>query len=132
MVKATINISFGFSIGIILSVAMVFNSCTYEKGGEPSPVDQCDSVQYTYTGNIEAIFQVNCATSGCHDAQTGQGGVKLTTYQEVKSKVDAGRISARMLDGNPSFMPPPPDGSGKLPDSTLAKVQKWIDEGACE
>ena len=133
MVTKIKNISWLGAIVVVGAIAGVINSCSYDKGQEPTPVSQCDTVQYTYTANIEAIFQGNCALSGCHDALTGIGGVQLTTYQEVKNKIDDGRITARMLDGVGGYMPPdPPLSGGKLPDSTLAKVQQWINEGTCE
>jgi hypothetical protein len=78
----------------------------------------------TYTKNIQTIMQNHCATAGCHDPISGHSD--LTTYTGVKSIVDNGNLKKRMIDGNPSFMPQ----SGKLPDSTLSKVQCWLDNGA--
>ena len=133
MVTKVKNISWLWVISVLASFGVLINSCSYDKGAELTPSGQCDTAQYTYKANIEAIFQASCALSGCHDAQTGIGGVQLTTYLEVKEKVDAGSISARMLNGVGGYMPPdPPLSGGKLPDSTLAKVQQWINEGACE
>jgi len=121
------NIGIWFSKITTLYLVAIFSSCTYDKGVDDlQPSNQCDTAAYTYTTDIDLIIQTNCAFSGCHDGQTGIGGVKLTNYQEVKNKVDDGRLKMRMIMG-PSFMPP----TGKLPDTTLAKVQQWLDEGAC-
>tara|TARA_B100000809_G_C14855887_1_gene430060 strand:- start:123 stop:524 length:402 start_codon:yes stop_codon:yes gene_type:complete len=133
MVKASRNIKLGILIGMILAVALTYNSCTYDKGAAPNG---CDTTQYTYTkAGIDTIIQTYCSIQACHDGSdkhSSKGGVILTTYQEVKNKVDDGRIEARMISAdNPNAMPPPTT-VGKLPDSTLAKVQQWLSEGACE
>ena len=95
---------------------------------ESNPIGQCDTTTYTYTAHIESVFQSNCATSGCHDGQTGIGGVQFSSYLDVKNKVDAGRITARMIDGTCGFMPP----SGQLDTATINMVQQWMNEGSCE
>ena len=112
------------AVGIIVGL----NSCSYDKGEESNPIGQCDTTTYTYTANIESVFQSNCATSGCHDGQTGVGGVQFSSYLDVKNKVDAGRITARMIDGTGGFMPP----SGQLDTATINMVQQWMNEGSCE
>ena len=115
-------------IAIVVVCVCFWNSCTYDKD-EIAPIQEgaCDSVMYKFSGDISDIILSNCAIQGCHDA-TGIGGVTLTTYDEVKAKVDDNRLVVRMVDGSGGYMPP----SGKLPDSTLAKVQQWISEGACQ
>ena len=116
---------------LAIAVAVItggFNSCSYDKGKEANPVGQCDTTVYTYTANITSIFQTNCSITGCHDGQTGIGGVQFSSYQDVKSKVDAGRITARMIDGTGGFMPP----SGQLDTAIINMVQQWINEGSCE
>jgi hypothetical protein len=70
-------------------------------------------------------MQANCATSGCH-VSGGTGPTDFTAYAGIKTDADNGTLKKRMIDGNPSFMPT----SGKLPDSTLNKVQCWLDNGA--
>ena len=117
------------SFAIVFFAISLWNACTYEKGKPIAPVtsDACDTAVYKYSGVISDIIQTNCAIQGCHDGSTGLGGVTLTSYEEVKAKVDDNRLIARMIDGSGGFMPP----SGKLPDTTLAKVQQWITEGTC-
>ena len=122
------------SFAIVFFAISLWNACTYEKGKPIAPVtsDACDTAVYKYSGVISDIIQTNCAIQGCHDGSTGLGGVTLTSYEEVKAKVDDNRLIARMLDLNGSGgqwngMPQ----SGKLPDTTLAKVQQWITEGSC-
>ena len=118
----------GLLLVTLVVISIGFNSCSYDKGEGPEPVFECDTSTYTYTANIESVFQNNCATSGCHDGQTGIGGVQFSSYQDVKNKVDAGRITARMIDGTGGFMPP----TGQLDTATINMVQQWIQEGSCE
>jgi len=77
----------------------------------------------TYAKNVQPVMMTSCALSGCHDAASGR--TDLSSYTGVKSIVDNGNLKKRMIDGNPSFMPT----SGKLADSTLSKVQCWLDNG---
>ena len=48
------------------------------------------------------------------------------TYTAFKAQVDLGRVQARAIQGNPSFMP----ASGKLPNCNIQQLQAWIDAGA--
>lgn len=85
-------------------------------------------VGVTFAKSILPVMQTQCALSGCHDAASGR--TDLSAYGNattgIKSIADNGNLKKRMIDGNPSFMPT----SGKLPDSTLSKVQCWLDAGA--
>ena len=85
VIKAVRIIKLGFALGMILSVVMVFNSCTYEKGEALAPVTpsgQCDTAQYTYTTDIENIILTNCAIPTCHDAATKADGFNFTSYSD--------------------------------------------------
>jgi hypothetical protein len=85
----------------------------------------CDSV--TFAGDIQPILTTNCAKGGCHDAGTKQNGIEFTSYSTAKTQADLGRIKARVIDGNPSYMPA---DVGKLPETELKKIQCWLDKGA--
>lgn len=107
--------------------AMCSTSCTWEM----VPPDTCQTSTYTFTNDIGMIFATKCAIGVCHVGSTPMAGLDFSTYAVVKTKVDDGRIQARVIDGNPGFMPNA-QGGGKLSDSTIAIIQLWIDQGACE
>jgi len=83
----------------------------------------CDDV--TYTKNVKPLMKTECAIAGCH-VPGGSNPTDLDTYAGVKAIADNGHLKKRMMDGNPSFMPP----AGKLPASTLSSIQCWLDNGA--
>jgi len=69
---------------------------------------------------VRLILQNNCALSGCHSGSSPQGGLNFTQDCTIVGAWD--RIKARAVDGNPSFMPPPPN-----PQLTAAEKQKILD-----
>lgn len=84
---------------------------------------------------VSAIFMGNCA--GCHGARTARGGLNLTTYESVMAGSRSGKVivpgdvnGSRIIQylygrGRPQ-MPP----GGKMPDSVISKIEKWIAAGA--
>ena len=114
---------------LVFSVLAFAVSCDNKKGmlppkSEPLPPGACDSI--TYSNGIKAIFDANCATSFCHDGTTKQSNLDFSLYSTAQSQATNGRIKARVIDANPSPMPP----SGKLPQSQLDSIQCWLDKGA--
>ncbi len=69
---------------------------------------------------VRLIIQNNCATSGCHSGASPAGGLNFTQDCTIVGAWD--RIKARAVDGNPSFMPPPPN-----PQLTAAQKQRILD-----
>ena len=85
--------------------------------------NSCDNI--TYANSIQPLMQSQCAISGCH-VWGGSGPSDFTTYAGVKAEADNGNLKKRLIDGNPGFMPL----TGKLADSTLTKIQCWLDAGS--
>lgn len=83
----------------------------------------CDKI--TYAKDVEPILRENCATTGCH-VPNGSGPADYTSFDGIKTDASSGELRKRMIDGNPSFMPP----TGKLPQSDLDKVSCWLNAGA--
>lgn len=105
----------------LFGIVFGISSCTYKETEQEMPVvTLCDSLNVTYSGDIQEIISVNCNMSGCHDGTFPE----FISYQGLKDYVDNGKINQRVLvDKN---MPP----SAPLADSLLAKIQCWIEEGA--
>lgn len=82
----------------------------------------CDSADVKWSTDIQPIINTNCAISGCHNISAA-GGVNFTPGY---SAVDTARIRARVLDGNPSYMPQ----AGQLPLLERKKIECWLKEGA--
>lgn len=88
-----------------------------------SGTTDCDKI--TFSKDIQPLIKSNCATTGCH-VPNGSAPGDYTTFDAIKSDADRGQLKKRMIDGNPSFMPP----SGKLDEATLNKLNCWLNAGA--
>ena len=96
----------------------------------------CDPDTVYFQNDILPIFQTNCAKSGCHNAASHREGIILTDYNNIIS-------TGEIIGGNPNHgdiyqsitsssssdvMPPPPDAP--LTADQIAKILKWINQGA--
>lgn len=74
---------------------------------------------------VQPIVQNKC--QGCHNAVSAGGGIKLTTYAEIKACVATGKFwgSINYLAGFSAM----PKGT-KLSACELAKIDSWIKRGA--
>lgn len=80
-----------------------------------------------YTDDIQPIIQSACI--GCHASPPVNGApFSLINFNDVNQRAN-GIISRMSLQsGSAGAMPP----SGRLPQSTINKVQQWIDDGKLE
>jgi hypothetical protein len=117
------------SILAILLGGIFLSGCYYDNEEELYPFSNlnCDTLSViTYSNTIQAIANSNCAISGCHTGVNPTGGIKLETYQQMKSIADNSKLSSRVLvEKN---MPP----SGPLSNCDLEAIQIWINSGAPE
>jgi uncharacterized membrane protein len=94
----------------------------------PVEVSFCDSVDATYDKNIAAIIGTNCATSGCHEDNSGAPkGIRLATYAQVKAAAEGGKfLKAIKREAGVTAMP---IGKAKLAADTIKVIECWIDNG---
>ena len=85
----------------------------------------CETADMSFTRNIEPIIARNCAVPGCHSGPSPIAGVDLIGYDNIKAKIDDGRIVARINDAG---FPMPP--SGVLPECDRLKIDAWVAAGA--
>lgn len=113
------------NIFTFITCTIFISSCTKDVGLNPDliikEIGACDTV--TFTKHIKPIIDNNCTS--CHSPLGGQSP-DLTTYDLLKSQVDAGRIKARVIDQNPSVMPQ----GGALPANEINLIKCWLDAGA--
>ena len=111
-----------FKISIsLLFFLFIITSCEYDNAGINAlerPV--------SYSGDIVPLVRKNCAISGCHtgSAQTGN----FIEYSEIKSRIDNGKFQLMVFD----YRLMPPSGYPDLSELEMAKLRKWIDDGAIE
>ena len=121
--------SSGPRASIILSLsflAILMISCSKD---EPDTID-CNGITPTYTSNIKAILDTNCAKSGCHDAITVQSGVNLSTYATASAISMEDRFLGVIQ--HKSGYPPMPNDGPKLPDATVEQLTCWVQNGSPE
>ena len=86
--------------------------------------------------SIRPMLLNHCVS--CHGGEKIRGGLVLSTPEGLRKGGDAGRVvepgapaNSRLLEAleyhNPDFRMPP---SGRLPESTIADVRRWIELGA--
>ena len=84
----------------------------------------CDSSHVTYDSTINVIVQSWCIT--CHSGSTPAYGISLTTYDQVKTVVNSGRLMGAIRQETGYY--PMPKGS-QLSPCDVALFQKWINLG---
>lgn len=124
------------SVGIFMAVTFIAAltsavRCTKDK--TPVPAEPCDPSKVYFQRDVFPIINSNCAKSGCHDAQSRQEGIDLSTYAGVLSIVSKGKPSSsklmEVLDaGGEERMPPPP--SAPLTSDQRNVLSRWISDGA--
>lgn len=126
----------------ILLIVLVFVggifACTHEptnpNSTPPTVSTICSPDSVYFVNEVMPIISSNCAMSGCHDAITRAEGVVLINYATVMEYVRAGRATSSelyevIIATNPDKRMPPPPRS-PLTATQIAKIQKWINQGA--
>lgn len=127
---------FGFAIAL----CALFFACTHEAtspntvNNPPTYSAACSADTAYFVNEVLPIITSNCAMSGCHDAATRADGVQLTSYSTIMNYVRAGNASRSelyevIIDTDPGDRMPPPPRS-PLTAAQIAKIQKWINQGA--
>ncbi len=101
----------------------------------PSDEDIPDS-NVSYNKHIQPIFNVRCATVGCHDMETKSGGLSLVSYHTTTASYlivmpgnpDASRLVLAIEGKLPTPMPPP--GRPPLTLKQIKAIRTWVAEGA--
>jgi len=86
----------------------------------------CDSVNMSYTDDILPILNVSCVS--CHSAPSPGGGIDLSSYANIKTQVDKGKLMGA-IEHKSGFVPMP-QGGGKLGNCDISKLNGWITDGA--
>lgn len=82
----------------------------------------------SYATEIAPLINMNCSTSGCHDAITAESGYDLTTHAAVSANAD---IIISVINQEGGFTPMPL-GQSKLADSLINKFTCWANNGALD
>jgi len=75
---------------------------------------------------VKPLMDSKCATVGCH-VGTSATGYDLSNYTGVAGVANSGKLLAAINHTGPN---PMPLGAAKLDDCTIAKITKWVNDGA--
>ena len=103
-----------------LLLVVLISSCKKDM----APVAECVE-EVSYSAKIQPVIELNCSTSGCHDA-AAQGGVNLVSYIGVSANADKILNVIQLEEGNVDLMPL---GGPRLADSTIEQFNCWIQQG---
>ena len=91
----------------------------------------------SYNQHIQPVFNVKCATSGCHDDGTRAGDYSLTNWANANTPgiVNEGNVETSILVWkitglNGDFMPPINSVIPPLTRNQVDGIKTWIREGA--
>jgi hypothetical protein len=121
MLKRTILFGL-FAMGLMLQSCYYDNEVyLYGAGGSVA----CDTTNVTYSGTIAPLMSSNC--NSCHNTTTGNG-VNTSDYTNLKLIVTNGKLvkSVNWTAGAIQM----PLGGQKLSTCSLAKISKWVNNGA--
>ncbi len=92
----------------------------------PNITNNCDTTNITYSRTIKTIISESCLS--CHQGSGAGGGVDLSSYSNVKTQADNGKLlgTIKQLSG----FSPMPKGTAKLSDCKINQVDIWIRKGS--
>lgn len=86
----------------------------------------CDTSLYAFAADVKPIFNLWC-TGGCHTTGQPDGGFDLSNYNGIKSAGTSGKLVPAI--NHTSGAIPMPQGSSKIPDCDILKIQNWVNAG---
>jgi hypothetical protein len=119
-----------FIIVCLVAIALtMMQSCYYDIEEELYPVaGNCDTTSVTYSGTVAPIMANTC--NGCHSGNFAQAGIRTDTYANLKNIADNGRLWGAI--NHESGFSPMPQNQPKMNECNLAKIRKWLDDGALD
>jgi hypothetical protein len=118
---------------LFLIAVFSINSCTKEKAIAPPDFVCEDSL--TFVDDILPIFQTNCAVGSCHVSGSIFAPFDATDYDTLDFFINSGALLKAIKHTGALNMPrvdpadPINTGSIKLADTTIAKIECWINSG---
>ncbi|GAA4301612.1 cytochrome c [Nibribacter koreensis] len=121
-----------FLLLAVLAAGLAF-SCSSDSAEDtdpqpkPDPQDQqCVTAGVTYANTIVSLMSANC--NSCHNSSLATDGVVLDTYAGVRAQASTGKLMGVITHA--AGFSAMPSGGAKLSDCNIAKIKKWVDDGA--
>jgi hypothetical protein len=123
----------------LIAGMILFSSCK----DDSNPVSKIEDVVFpetniSYYRHIQPLFNIACATSGCHDIQTKASNLDLSDYSGIKQRfydvvIPGDTILSRLIwsiEGQSQSALMPPQRS--LTSNQIRGFKRWIMEGATD
>ena len=117
------------SLVIFVFLLSLAAACTSDSEDEVTPQpqpQQCNTENVTFASTVKPILSANCYS--CHSTAVSTNGVVLDTHAGVKKQADNGTLVGAI--SHAAGFTPMPQGGAKLSDCNIAKIKKWVDDGA--
>lgn len=117
-----------FAVALLPAISgmLALQGCYYDVESELYPNTGCDTTHITFQTSIKPILNRNCTS--CHTGAGSSGGVDLASHAGASVVAQNGKLLAAVSHGPGAS--PMPQGAPKLPDCDIAKIRKWVEEGA--
>lgn len=120
-----------FSLGALVALLTVPLDSVHSEEAKPDE-------KVNFQDHVLPIFRAKCGT--CHSAGQAKGGLVLESFAAaIQGGASGAVVEPGDLDGSRLWalvahkeQPAMPPKEPKLPDETLAVIQKWIEQGALE
>jgi hypothetical protein len=133
MIKKTLFVYAGLAISIYLILPGCKDSIT------ASDLDSRVMPQsnISFSVDLQPVFELKCANSGCHDDGTRAGGLSLTScanatsgYIDIMPGHSNTSIIVWAVEGQSGYQMPPVGVNKAFTPEQDRGLKKWIDEGA--
>lgn len=121
MIKTTISLLFISSL--------LLYGCYNDNAEDlyPTPIGgNCDTTNVTYSAVIKPIVETNCALAGCH-LEAYPTGYDFSSHAGLAFVAKQGKLIPAIEHTGSN---PMPQNAAKLDDCTIAKIKKWVNDGA--
>ncbi|HRD82292.1 MAG: hypothetical protein IAE84_18755 [Saprospiraceae bacterium] len=116
------------SLTILLLLSGLFLAGCYYDNEEDLYPSNCNTDSVTYSGDVAPIISTNCLV--CHSTAANLGNVRLEGYTALKTYVTNGKLLGAIK--HQSGFSAMPQNAPKLSACNIAKIQKWVDDGALD
>ena len=125
-----------FLIPIILTFVLVLStqSCFYDNEQDLYPTStttptNCDTTNAKFAAFASPLIVSKCGISGCHNAASSSAGANLSTYTSIKAYITSNKAAFLGSIKHTSSYSSMPQGSTKLADCDIKKLEIWITAG---
>lgn len=113
-------------IKYFIPLTIILAGCYYDVEEELYGTTECTTTDLSYVQDILPILRVDCYA--CHSAESNFGNITLEGHNQITQYVDDGSLLGSIK--YEAGYSPMPQGGSQLIDCEIAKIEKWISDGA--